>query len=315
VDTPGDLWYAKAVFLHMGDGMQGGKKIVNVGIIANIRKEKALACSAELKVWLLEQGLEVFLDGEIAAALKEPDGLDRRTLAARADLLVVLGGDGAMLRAARSVREFDIPIVGINLGTFGYLTDINLNEMYPSLARILQGEYTTQDRMMLDVEVIHGGRPFCEFTVLNDVVISRGNLSRIIDMETAVDDHYLTTFRADGLIISTPTGSTAYSLSAGGPIVFPSQDSIIVNPICPHTLTNRPIILPCNMTVSVKVWSEQEGVNVDLDGQESVSLKSGDVVIVRRSRYVTTLVSSSNRDYLEILRSKLGWGRLPTINR
>jgi NAD+ kinase len=295
--------------------MPVGKKIKKVGIIANIRKATALECSAGLKKWLLEQGLEVFLDEEIAAAIGDKDGLDRRNLADKADLLVVLGGDGAMLRAARSVREFEIPIVGINLGTFGYLTEINLNEMYPSLARILRGDYSTEDRMMLDLQVIRNERTSCEFTVLNDVVISRGNLSRIIDMETAVDDHYLTTFRADGLIISTPTGSTAYSLSAGGPIVFPSQNVIIVNPICPHTLTNRPIILPCNITVSVKVWSEEEGVNVDLDGQESVSLKSGDTLIVRRSRYVTTLVSSSNRDYLEILRSKLGWGSLPAINR
>lgn len=295
--------------------MKGGKKIRKVGIIANIRKEKALGCAAELEVWLRQQGMEVLLDEEIAAALKAPDGVERHSLAARADLLVVLGGDGAMLRAARSVREFPIPIVGINLGAFGYLTEINLNEMYPSLERILRGEYATQDRMMLDVEVNRDGRVLCEFTVLNDAVINRGDLSRIIDMETAVDDHYLTTFRADGLIISTPTGSTAYSLSAGGPIVFPSQDVIIVNPICPHTLTNRPIILPSTITVSVKVWSEDEGMNVDLDGQESLSLKSGDLLIVRKSRYVTTLVSSSNRDYLEILRSKLGWGRLPVINR
>jgi len=295
--------------------MPGGKQIRKVGIIANIRKEIALECSTGLKKWLLGQGMEVFLDEEIAAALGEENGLERQTLASAADLLVVLGGDGAMLRAARSVRKFKIPIVGINLGTFGYLTEINLNEMYPSLERILRGDYSTEERMMLDMEVVRDGRTSCEFTVLNDVVISRGNLTRIIDMETAVDGSYLTTFRADGLIISTPTGSTAYSLSAGGPIVFPSQNAIIINPICPHTLTNRPIILPSSMTIAVKVWSEEEGVNVDLDGQESVTLNSGDTLIVRRSRYVTTLVSSSNRDYLEILRSKLGWGRLPTINR
>jgi len=295
--------------------MPGGKQIKKVGIIANVRKKIALEYSVGLKGWLLEQGMEVFLDEEIASALGEKDGLERQTLAVQADLLVVLGGDGAMLRAARSVRKFKIPIVGINLGTFGYLTEINLNEMYPSLERILRGEYSTEERMMLDMEVIRNDRTSCEYTVLNDVVISRGNLSRIIDMETAVDGHYLTTFRADGLIISTPTGSTAYSLSAGGPIVFPSQEVLIVNPICPHTLTNRPIILPSSMTISVKVWSDEEGVIVDLDGQESFSLKSGDTLIIRRSRYVTTLVSSSNRDYLEILRSKLGWGRLPAINR
>jgi NAD+ kinase len=298
-----------------GRGMPGGKKIQKVGIIANIRKEIALECSTGLKRWLQEQGIEVFLDEEIAAALGEKHGLERQALAIAADLLVVLGGDGAMLRAARSVRKFKIPIVGINLGTFGYLTEINLNEMYPSLERILRGDYSTEERMMLDMEVVRDNHTSCEFTVLNDVVISRGNLTRIIDMETAVDGSYLTTFRADGLIISTPTGSTAYSLSAGGPIVFPSQNAIIINPICPHTLTNRPIILPSSMTISVKVWSEEEGVNVDLDGQESVTLKSGDTLIVRRSRYVTTLVSSSNRDYLEILRSKLGWGRLPAIYR
>jgi len=295
--------------------MPGGKQIRKVGIIANIRKEIALECSTGLKKWLLGQGMEVFLDEEIAAALGEENGLERQTLAIAADLLVVLGGDGAMLRAARSVRKFKIPIVGINLGTFGYLTEINLNEMYPSLERILRGDYSTEERMMLDMEVVRDGRTSCEFTVLNDVVISWGNLTRMIDMVTAVDRSYLTTFRADGLIISTPTGSTAYSLSAGGPIVFPSQNAIIINPICPHTLTNRPIILPSSMTIAVKVWSEEEGVNVDLDGQESVTLNSGDTLIVRRSRYVTTLVSSSNRDYLEILRSKLGWGRLPTINR
>lgn len=295
--------------------MPGGKQIRKIGIIANIRKEIALECSTGLKKWLLGQGMEVFLDEEIAAALGEENGLERQALAIAADLLVVLGGDGAMLRAARSVRKFKIPIVGINLGTFGYLTEINLNEMYPSLERIIRGDYSTEERMMLDMEVVRDGRTSCEFTVLNDVVISRGNLTRIIDMETAVDGSYLTTFRADGLIISTPTGSTAYSLSAGGPIVFPSQNAIIINPICPHTLTNRPIILPSSMTIAVKVWSEEEGVNVDLDGQESVTLNSGDTLIVRRSRYVTTLVSSANRDYLEILRSKLGWGRLPTINR
>ncbi|OPY90181.1 MAG: putative inorganic polyphosphate/ATP-NAD kinase [Syntrophus sp. PtaU1.Bin208] len=295
--------------------MPGGKRIQKVGIIANIRKEIALECSSGLKKWLQEQGIEVFLDAEIAAALGDKCGLERHALAARADLLVVLGGDGAMLRASRSVRKFNIPIVGINLGTFGYLTEVNLNEMYPSLERILRGDYSTEERMMLDMEVVREGQTSCEYTVLNDVVISRGSLTRIIDMETAVDGSYLTTFRADGLIISTPTGSTAYSLSAGGPIVFPSQNVIIVNPICPHTLTNRPIILPSSITLSVKVWSEEEGVNVDLDGQESITLKSGDALIVRKSRYVTTLVSSSNRDYLEILRSKLGWGRLPAINR
>jgi NAD+ kinase len=146
-------------------------------------------------------------------------------------------------------------------------------------------------------------------------VINRGNLSRIVDLATFVDDGYLTTFKADGLIVSTPTGSTAYSLSAGGPIVFPQQDAIIINPICPHTLTNRPIILPGDATIKVTLWSKEEGATLTLDGQVSIHLKSGDTMTITKSPYKTTLVCSPHRDYLEILRSKLGWGGLSTILR
>jgi len=166
--------------------------------------------------------------------------------------------------------------------------------------------------MMLDVVIERGdGGQTRERTVLNDVVINRGNLSRIVDLETSVDEHYLTTFKADGLILSTPTGSTAYSLSAGGPIVFPQQDSIILNPICPHTLTNRPIILPENVIVKIILWTKEMGATVTMDGQASFILEAGDTCTVRKSRYVTKLVTSPHRDYMQILRSKLGWGLLP----
>ena len=151
-------------------------------------------------------------------------------------------------------------------------------------------------------------KPSAEGTVLNDVVINRGNLSRIVELETTVDDRYLTTFKADGLIIATPTGSTAYSLAAGGPIVFPELNSIVINPICPHTLTNRPIILPENAVIKVTLWTAEQGATVTLDGQVSFTVKSGDTMTIRKSRHVTTLVSSPHRGYLEILRTKLGWG-------
>lgn len=168
---------------------------------------------------------------------------------------------------------------------------------------------------MLDVSIQAAGEPAQVRTVLNDAVINRGNLSRIVDLETSVDDCYLTTFKADGLIVSTPTGSTAYSLSAGGPIVFPQQNCIIVNPICPHTLTNRPIILPGDARIKITLWSKEQGATLTLDGQVSIHLEAGDTMSITRSPYETTLVCSPHRDYLEILRSKLGWGGLPTILR
>lgn len=288
-------------------------KIKKIGIVANAEKEKSPELTRRLRDWIVGQGAEVFLEKRIAEKMGLRDGMDRKSLAARTDLLVVFGGDGTMLRTARAVREFDIPIVGINLGSFGYLTEVNIQEMEDAMRLILKGDFQTEERMMLDVVIERGdGGQTRERTVLNDVVINRGNLSRIVDLETSVDDHYLTTFKADGLILSTPTGSTAYSLSAGGPIVFPQQDSIILNPICPHTLTNRPIILPENVVVKILLWTKEMGATVTMDGQASFILEAGDTCTVRKSRYVTTLVTSPHRDYMQILRSKLGWGVLPT---
>ncbi len=290
--------------------------IRKIGIIANTDKERSPEYVAQLREWLYERGLEVFLDEGIAGMMSGVTGVSRKELAARADLLVVFGGDGTMLRTARSVAEFDIPIVGINTGGLGYLTEVNLNEMTDALERILQGDFTTEKRMMLDVLIRRQGRdPVRESHILNDVVINRADLSRIVELETAVNDHYLTTFKADGLILATPTGSTAYSLSAGGPIVFPDQDAIILNPICPHTLSNRPIILPESAVMKVTLWSREAGATVSLDGQTTFTLRDGDSVTVQKSPFVTTLVSSPHRDYLEILRTKLGWGVGPVGER
>ena len=288
--------------------------IKKIGIVANIAKEKSSAYVIRLRDWLLHQGLQVFLDDAVAIRIGESTGLERSKLAAAVDLIVVFGGDGTMLRVARAFCGYNIPILGINIGGLGYLTEVNLNEMINALGMIIQGNFKTEKRMMLDVVVDRHGEAVGEGTVLNEVVINRDNLSRIVELETAINGRHLATFKADGLIIATPTGSTAYSLSAGGPIIFPEQDAMILNPICAHTLTNRPVILPEDVRVKVILWTKEQGATLTLDGQVSFTLKSGDTIRVQKSRYVTTLVASPHRDYLEILRTKLGWGGLPTGN-
>ena len=282
--------------------------IKKVGIIANIAKEKSPEYTAALREWMLKRGLEVYIEEGIAAKIGCLPGVEKEKLWTLVDLLVVFGGDGTILRTARLARKRDVPIVGINLGGFGYLTEVNLSEMFAALELILAGNFQIEKRMMLDVEIQGGEEPFREGTVLNDVVINRGNLSRIVELETTVDGRYLTTFKADGLIIATPTGSTAYSLAAGGPIIFPELKLILINPICPHTLTNRPVILPESAVIRVTLCTLEQGATVTLDGQVSFTVKFGDIVTIRKSRYITTLVSSPHRGYLEILRTKLGWG-------
>jgi NAD+ kinase len=287
-------------------------KIKKVGIIANIEKENIAGFTGALKKWLEDRGIKVSLEANIAVAIGKSGGFKIEDLAPKVDLIAVLGGDGTMLRTARYVAHHNVPIVGINMGTFGYLTEVNLNETYAALELILKGDYLTEKRMMLDVKISRGKKIIGSGIVLNDVVINRGNLSRIVELETSINNQYLTTYKSDGLIISTPTGSTAYSLSAGGPIVFPGKDLIIINPICPHTLTNRPIIFPENSDLQVTLWSKESGATVTLDGQESYRISSGDVMTIRKSKYYTRLVLSPHRSYGEILRSKLGWGSLPT---
>jgi NAD+ kinase len=286
--------------------------VKKIGIVANADKDKALEYTILLSDWLSKRGLEVFLDEAIAGRIGISNGIETDRLAALVDLIVVFGGDGTMLRTARSIRQHEIPVVGINMGGFGYLTEINLHEMYSTMETILQGDFQTERRMMLDVTIRREHEPLIERVILNDAVINRGNLSRIVELETAVDDHHLTTFRSDGIILSTPTGSTAYSLSAGGPIVFPQQECLILNPICPHTLTNRPIILPASGSVKIVLWTREQGATLTLDGQVSYTLKSGDTIVVKKSKYVTILITSPDRDYMEILRTKLGWSGQPS---
>jgi len=286
-------------------------KIKKIGIIANIEKERIAEHVRSLKKWLEEKGIKVFLEAEISRKTGLAGGLKFKELAKNSELFVVLGGDGTMLHTARNLAGYKIPILGINMGSFGYLTEVNLNEINSTLELIINGKFVTEKRMMLDVSIKSGKTVANVGSVLNDVVINRGDLSRMNELELEVNGSYLTTYKGDGLIVSTPTGSTAYSLSAGGPIVFPGKDLIIINPICPHTLTNRPIIFSENSSLKITLWSKDKGAMLTLDGQEAYKIKSGDVVTVKRSRHVTNLVLSPYRSYGEILRSKLGWGDLP----
>lgn len=295
------------VFLR-GEKME----IKKIGVMANMQKEQARDYALALCVWLQQRGCEIFLEEGSVQDMGAGVDKARPLCAAAIDLLIVLGGDGTILRAARFMLGSFIPIVGINMGGLGYLTEVNLNEAYNALEVILQGKFATEQRMMLDATVT-GGAEGGTHTVLNDVVLNRASLSRIVELETYVDDHYLTTYKADGLIVATPTGSTAYSLSAGGPIIYPRQNVIVINPICPHTLTNRAIILPADVCVKVVLRTKDQGAILTLDGQHSITLKTGDTVMIRQSHHVTNLVSSPHRDYLEILRNKLGWlGLTPT---
>jgi NAD+ kinase len=223
-------------------------------------------------------------------------------------MIIVLGGDGTLLSVARLVRDYEVPILGVNLGGLGFLTEITLEELYRVLERVVQGDFTTDERVVLNASVIRRGERMAEFIVLNDAVINKGALARIIDLETTINGEYLTTFKSDGLILSTPTGSTAYNLSAGGPIVYPSLHCIIITPICPHTLTNRPIVIPDDVEIRATLKTKQQEVILTLDGQLGFTLEFEDVVEVKKAEGRILLIKSPYRHYFEVLREKLKWG-------
>ena len=226
----------------------------------------------------------------------------------KAGLVIVLGGDGTFLSAARLVRSGAVPILGINLGGLGFLTDFTVEELYPVLEKILSGKFKTERRMMLSAAIVRKDKVLAEYSVLNDVVINKAAIARIIDLETSINEHYLTTFKADGLIISTPTGSTAYSMAAGGPIVSPALQAIILTPICPHTLTNRPILVPSSAELRVIIQSKQEDIFLTFDGQVGQRLKAGDLVKIKKSEHYLRMIKSPFKDYFAVLRTKLRWG-------
>jgi len=280
-----------------------------IGVVAKPGAAGARGVIVELLAWLKARGHTAVLEKETAGLVpaSATPSLGKPELPAQVDLIVVLGGDGTLLSMARSVGDQGVPLLGVNLGGLGFLTATTLEEMFPALEAWLGGGMAIDERMMLTARVLRQGRLFCEYGALNDVVITKSAMSRIIDFSVSVEGQFATAYRADGLIISTPTGSTAYSLSAGGPILYPGMDAIVLTPICSHTLTNRPIVVPATQRVEVTILTDQE-VMVTMDGQVGVNLREHDTVEVRQACTRIRLLRFPQQSFFSVLRAKLKWG-------
>lgn len=278
-----------------------------IGIICKSGKPEPSEILKDVLPWLRQKGYEVFLDNKTALILNI-EGFPRSQIPSLADLIIVLGGDGTMISVSRLVAEKGIPILGVNIGGLGFLTAVQKEELYETMEKVFAGQCSVEERIMLNACVHRHGECIAQYLVMNDVVVNKGALARIVDLETYINHTYVATFKADGLIISTPTGSTAYALSAGGPILYPTLNSIILAPICPHTLTNRPIVMPDTIIVEIVLKSSTEDVFLTLDGQVGFSLRQEDVVEIKKSEYKTKLFIPCERDYFQILRTKLKWG-------
>lgn len=290
------------------------REIKCVGAVVKPNHEEAWATACELFRWLEMRGIDLigkpFGRGEkFDSANCRIEAVGAEEFQKRADLIVVLGGDGTMISTARLTGDREILVLGINYGSLGYLTEFRIEEMFPALEAILAGNYQVDRRIMLDVEHLRDGETIGSGRVLNDVVINKSAIARIIEIEVELNDLFVNSFRSDGLIVSTPTGSTAYNLSAGGPIIFPSMNAVVLTPICPFTLTNRPIVVPDADEIKIKLKNEIEGVVLTLDGQIGHQIKAGDLVLIRKSKTNFNLVQPSNRNYFDVLRNKLKWGR------
>ena len=283
--------------------------IKKIGIVTKTTSPHADNVMGKLVPWLTGRGVKVRMQEDYQ---KLADGgsaaVPREQVTEGVDTVLVLGGDGTLLYAARLLEGSDQPILGINLGSLGFLTELGLDELFGSLERVLDGEYTIERRVRLGVSLYRKSEQIGDYQVLNDAVINKGALARIIDLETHVDDQRVTNFQADGLIVSTPTGSTAYSLAAGGPIVEPTLDVIVISPICPHTLTNRPLVISGRSLVELCLRSDSGEVYLTLDGQEGTRLEQGDCVKIKASDSKVNLIRIGTRNFYDVLSSKLYWG-------
>jgi NAD+ kinase len=280
--------------------------IRTVGLVAKYQERKAAQMVRWLIPWLKKRGKKVCVENGLARAGAQ--SCSKKEMALKADLIISLGGDGTLLNIAPLVERPEVPILGVNLGALGFITEVAVDELEPVLSKTLSGDYEVEKRMTLEVRVLGKNGRAHKFRVLNDVVIAKGARSRIIDLETYVGKDYLCTYRADGLIISTPTGSTAYSLAAAGPILEPTLGAIVLAPICPHTLTHRPIVVPSNAVIRVTLRSFGDTVILIPDGQPGIRLNNGDRVEARDYGLPVSLIKLPSRSYYEILREKLKWG-------
>ena len=286
-----------------------------VGIVAKNQVPEAAQVVANIAEWLAERGIDTMLDTAMAQLAEHGSAtaVSKRDLPARADVILVLGGDGTLLGVAREVvrSNTDVPVLAVNFGSLGFLTEITLPELYGALESVIDGTADFDERQMLQAEVARDGEPTDARLALNDVVITRSALSNIIEFSVSVGTHFVTSVRADGLIIASPTGSTAHNMAAGGPIVHPAVDAILLTPIAPHTLTNRPIVIPSATPIHVTPHLEHDtrSVFVSFDGQSGFELVNGDVVTVMRAKHPLRVVRSDARDYFAVLREKLKWGQ------
>ena len=281
-----------------------------IGLIAKPGDRRLVPTLASLRVFLLEKGLEVHLAPSAARALGlEEQGMSKQELARRSDLAIVVGGDGSFLNAAREMVGEDIPLVGVNLGRLGFLVDISPDEMIQALGSILQGDYIEDRRFLLEARIGERHRQLA----FNDVVLHKWNIARMIEFETWVDGHFVDSQRSDGIIISTPTGSTAYALSGGGPLLQPGLDAIVLVPICPHRLSNRPIVIhgDSEIVIDTSGRTDHEHVRVTCDGQTSLRIGKGEKLVVRKHPRPIRLFHPKNHDHFDLLRAKLGWGGHP----
>src|SRR5579884_1344194 len=283
------------------------RQITTVGIISKPKIPEATPIVCGLLEWLAQRGIRYRCDQQTAEYAASEQFYPREEVAEGADLVIVLGGDGTLLSAARVVAGRDIPLFAVNLGHLGFLTAIRVEELYPELERALRHEHRIGLRRMVDCELIRDGRTIASYSALNDVVITKSELARMIDLDTHVDNHFVAAYKADGLIVSTPTGSTAYSLSAGGPIIFPSVAAFCITPICPHMLTNRPVIVPDSSVIKILNHSD-DAVYLTIDGQIGQRMVKGDRVICRASANIIQLIRPPRMLFFDVLREKLKWG-------
>ncbi|MDP7557598.1 MAG: NAD(+)/NADH kinase [Nitrospinaceae bacterium] len=279
-----------------------------IGVFCKPKAPAGAATLNKLIPWLRERDCQVFLDSDTAALINESSSHERGEISQQADLLIVLGGDGTLLGVARKAHPYDVPILAVNLGSLGFLAEVSLDELYPSLENILAGKFDVECRMLLNACIWRNGKKVEDHNVLNDIVINKGAVARVLNLQVLVDSQYMTSYRADGLIIATPTGSTAYSLSAGGPIIHPSMHTLVLSPICPFTLTNRSILIPDQSIIQVKLAGEYEDVRITLDGQEGCDMKAEDTLEIQKTKTTLKLIPGPNKNYYQTLRQKLHWG-------
>ena len=284
------------------------RTIHTIGIMSKPSAPLAEKLVPQILAWLEQRGLKAVLDDQTALYAGLTGGLSREDLARAVDLLVVLGGDGTILSAARSAPDSSLPILPVNLGSLGFLAAISVEEVFPELERALKGEHRIGVRRLLHCEVVRDGQAISSYDALNDVVITKASLARIIDVETHVDRHFVCRYKADGLIVATPTGSTAYSLAAGGPILFPQLAAFCITPICPHMLTNRPVIVPDSSEIRMLNLAADGDAYLTVDGQVGEPLRKSDLVVCQRSTRSISLIRPPKLLYFDVLRQKLKWG-------